>query len=111
MIHKSTTDRGVAEIATIHCPKDIQHLPTIQFSFFTKLSPAVRWRRMILCQDCKYISKVKYKMRTCLIATKQACGDVSTEAVRGSEGILQSTGHDVQLLKELTSTKQYITLL
>lgn len=51
MIHKSTTDQGVAEIATVHCPNDIQQLPTIQFSFFTKLSPAVQWRRMILYQD------------------------------------------------------------
>lgn len=67
---------------------------------------------MILCQDCRYTSEVKYKMRTCLTATEQACGDVSTEAVsRGSERILQNTGHDVQLLKKLTSTKQYIALL
>lgn len=112
MIHKSTADVDVAEIATIQCPNKIQLLPATQFSFCTKLNTAVRQRRMILCKDCKYILKVKNEMSACLQTTEQACDDISTEAVfRGSERILQSTGRDVQLLRKLTSPKQYIALL
>lgn len=79
----------------------IEYLPTIQFSFGAELNPVVQTSRMILWKDCKYIFEVKYNPRACLRTAKLAWLTSSTELIiRGSQTILQSTGHDVQLLQK-----------